>query len=107
MYSYGHETLDIHSKEYWDFSYPDMKYDIKANVDFIFKETNKKIHYIACSNGAVSYLACMSDPDKKWFNEKANILEKIHIMYALCPVIYTVIETILNHIFRKVVIKRH
>ena len=39
-FSMAHETLDIKSKEFWDFTWVEMgRYDIPAAVDFILKKT--------------------------------------------------------------------
>lgn len=90
MFSYGHENLDLHSKEYWDYSFPDMRYDIKANIDYVYEQTKKKIHYVGHSTGSIAMIACLADPDKSWRNHAEDIQNKIHIFYAVAPVIFIV-----------------
>lgn len=91
MYSFGHDTLDVYSREYWSFSYEQFRLDIKADVEYVFERTGgRKIHFVSTSNGAVSYLACVSDPEKSWRPEAEKIMDKVHAAYCLAPVVYTV-----------------
>lgn len=64
-----------------------MKYDVKANIEYVAGLTQKKIHYIGLSQGGVSLLATLSDPDDKVAKE---IKPFIHRFYCLAPVVYTV-----------------
>lgn len=98
VYSLEHERLKISDEEFWNFSFQDMKYDIKANIEFVVKETKQKIHYIGLSQGSVSMLAALSDPD---YEAASSFKPHIHKFYCLAPVIYTV-YLIFIFSFRKV-----
>lgn len=83
-----HETLTTRDKEFWEFSFQDMKYDIKANLEYIHNKRGKKVHYIALSQGSVSMLAALSDPDT---DVSSVITPIVHKYYCMAPVLYTVI----------------
>lgn len=91
MYSFGHETLDKYSREFWSFSYEQFRLDVKANLGYVFERSGgKKAHFICTSNGAVAYLSAITDPLKSWRGEAEAIMEKVHAAYCLAPVVFTV-----------------
>lgn len=85
VYSLEHEKLKVSQKEFWDITFQDLKYDIKANVQYIAELTQKKIHYIGLSQGSSSMVAALADPDQ----EVASFI-KPHILkfYCFAPVVY-------------------
>lgn len=91
MFSFDHENLKTNSKDYWDYSFSDIRYDIKANIHHIHSQTGgKKVHYIGHSTGSIAMFACLADKDEIWRKHADNIQEKIHIFYAIAPSVYTV-----------------
>ena len=87
VYSLDHSDLSTNSEEFWQYSFQDMKYDILANIEHVHEATNKKkIHYIGHSQGAVSMLAALADPDREVANQ---ISPKLHTFYCLAPVVFT------------------
>ena len=92
-FSDRHESKQNDSKEFWDFSYDDLKYDIEAFLLTIKELTKKeKIHYIGHSQGAVAILATLSDSEKEPRDTIAQLTDKI-ILFA--PVVYSVISTLI------------
>ena len=65
-YCQEHETLDINTKEYWDFSWVEMgKYDDVSNITYVKQQTNApQVSFIGASQGTVQMfygLATMED----------------------------------------------
>ena len=85
-YSYGHAKYKTSDKRFFDFSFQQMKFDIKANLEFVLRHSGKdKVHYIAHSEGATTVMAALADPSR----EIGKFLEK-HLItfYAFAPVIF-------------------
>lgn len=82
-----HETLTTKEKEFWEFSFQDMKYDIKANLEHIYGKRGKQVHYIGLSQGAASMLAALADPED---DVSSVITPMVHKYYCMAPVLYTV-----------------
>ena len=77
----AHETLDIKSKEFWDFTWVEMgRYDIPAAVDFILKKTGQqKLSLIGHSQGTTQLFVGLAEKID-WFRER------LHSFTALGPV---------------------
>ena len=87
VYSMDHVSLNVGDKKYWEWSFQDMRLDIKAFFEHIWKEKNKKINYIGHSNGSVGMLAALSDPLDR---STANYIEsRLDTFYCLSPVVYS------------------
>ena len=87
VYSLEHQNLNPKQKAFWEFSFQQMKHDIKANIELVSERCGGKVvHYIGHSQGAVSMLAALADPDRQTAQAISN---KLHIFYCLSPVIYT------------------
>ena len=87
-FSDKHETRENHTKEFWDFSYDDLKHDIEAFMLSIKALTKKKkIHYMGHSQGAVAILAALSDSDDEPRKTINKMTDKVVL---LAPVVYTV-----------------
>ena len=87
-FSDKHETIENHTKEFWDFSYDDLKHDIEAFLLTIKKITkSNKVHYVGHSQGAVAILAALSDSDEEPRKTIHKMTDKIILM---SPVVYTV-----------------
>ena len=86
VYCLEHKWLDKNSKEFWDYSFQDMRYDIKAFMEHIHNKTGKLIHYISHSQGSVAMLAALADVDR---DIAEAIDSKLHTFYCFSPVVYT------------------
>lgn len=81
-YSHTHQTLDINSKEYWEFSFPEMgKYDAPAQIEMVLSLTGlKKVTWVGHSQGtAQMFYASSADPEY-WRS-------KLNLFVALAPAI--------------------
>ncbi|CAH1402322.1 unnamed protein product [Nezara viridula] len=81
-YSRMHKSLNIHSAEYWDFSFHEMGYyDLPACIDYILRQTGyPKLEYIGHSQGtSIFFILASTRPE---YNEK------ISYMSALAPIAY-------------------
>ena len=94
-YSFGHTTKKTSSKEYYDYSFQQMKYDIKANIQFVVGNSGReKVHYIAHSEGGTTMMAALADPDR---GVAEYIEEHLDTFHAFAPVIYMVKSTFKLH----------
>lgn len=98
MYSLEHEELSFKEQEYWDYSFQDFKWDHLANIEHIYKKTNKKVHYIGHSQGSVSMIAALSDPDREVANALKNMVDTYHL---LTPVVYFVNSNIKSFLLER------
>ena len=80
----GHDTLDVDSYEYWDFSFQDLTLDALASLTYIHNLTGKKIQYLGHSQGTTMMFAGLADTDKEL---AANLASKISVFHAICPVV--------------------
>lgn len=98
-FSRRHKTLDIHNKEFWEFSFQQMgEYDVPGNLQYISSVTNRKdIVYIGHSQGTSQMFAALSDPVVR-----PKVVPYLKRFYALAPVVYLVSLNILfKHILTK------
>ena len=85
-YSLGHIKHKTHSKEFYDYSFQQMKYDIKANIQFVVGHSGReKVHYIAHSEGGATMMAALADPNR---TVPRYIEEHLETFYAFAPVVY-------------------
>ena len=84
-YSVRHETRDVNSEEYWDFSFDEMgMYDVPAMIQKIIDTTGfEKITYFGHSQGTSQMFVALSD-DKT----HAKINSQVDTFFALAPIIY-------------------
>ena len=84
LYSHAHVSLDIHSKEYWDFYQEDMaRYDAPAFIDYITETTgHEKISYVGHSEGTTQFFLGASLLPEYYTS-------KINLFMALAPVAST------------------
>lgn len=53
-HSKEHTNLDVHSEEFWDFSFQEFaEYDLPAAFEYIGELTGRKINYIGHSQGTI------------------------------------------------------
>ena len=95
-YSLGHDTLNIDSSEFWDFSFQEMGLDSLANLSFILEKTGKKVQFFGHSQGATQMVAALSDINTKLAND---ISSKISVFHALAPVVLMVIKFKIQYFF--------
>ncbi|XP_074340629.1 triacylglycerol lipase 2-like isoform X2 [Apium graveolens] len=56
MYSRQHVSSKLTSSDYWDFTFSEMgKYDLPANLNFVYQQTGQKVHYIGHSQIAGAF----------------------------------------------------
>ena len=89
VYSYGHKHYRAYSREYYDYSFQDMRLDIKADIKAIIERTGKqKVVYFGLSQGATSAIAAMSDPQDR---ETSNFIQDhVEVFYLLAPAVFLV-----------------
>ncbi|XP_074340628.1 triacylglycerol lipase 2-like isoform X1 [Apium graveolens] len=69
--------------DYWDFTFSEMgKYDLPANLNFVYQQTGQKVHYIGHSQGTTMMFA--------GFNEW-RVEERVKSLTMLSPAVF------LNH----------
>ena len=87
-YSQKHKTYDASgdtAKEYWDFTWADMQYDVKANIKAIKALTGEdKIIYLGYSQGTIQMHYALAHDDEHWFKKN---LHKV-VSLAPCFVLY-------------------
>ncbi|KAI3835108.1 hypothetical protein MKW92_035245 [Papaver armeniacum] len=84
-YSRGHTKLNAMLPQYWDYSWDDMaESDLPAYINFVYKQTKKKINYIGHSQGTIMALASFSLGPKA----PNEILTKLKAAALLSPVAY-------------------
>lgn len=79
-YSKKHETLSVHSAEFWNFSFDEMaKYDLPGMVNYVLKNTtHDQLYYIGHSQGTMMIFAGLS--------QNKVLQDKIKVVFALAPV---------------------
>ncbi|KAM3393762.1 triacylglycerol lipase 2 [Capsicum galapagoense] len=79
-YSRRHVTLDPNDPEYWNWSWDELiVHDLPAVIDFIFKQTGQKIHYVGHSMGTLIALASFSE---------GRQIDKVKSAALLSPIAY-------------------
>ena len=70
-YCQEHETLDINSKEYWDFSWVEMgKYDDVSNIKYVKEQTGApKVSYIGESQGSVQMFYLLATMEEEFLKD--------------------------------------
>jgi len=75
------------AEEFWDFTWADMQYDDKANIEAIKKVTGEeKITYLGYSQGTIQMHYALAHDDEHWFKQN---LHKI-VQLAPCFVVENV-----------------
>ena len=87
-FSCTHEKFRPSQKKFWDFSFEDFKYDLKAFFEFVVQKTQKKIYYVSLSQGSTQMLAALADEDEKELSE--YIQDNLEKFYCFAPVVYSV-----------------
>ncbi|KAI3975344.1 hypothetical protein MKX01_027465 [Papaver californicum] len=84
--SRGHDKFDANTNPlYWDFSWDEMaQYDLPAYINYVSRQTKKKINYIGHSQGTIMALASFSQGRKN----KDQIIDKLKAAALLSPVAY-------------------
>ena len=84
-YSIRHNSIDINSKEYWDYSFDEMgTKDIPAMVQKIIGTTGfEKITYFGHSQGTTQMFVALSDD-----STYEQINRQIDTFFALAPIVY-------------------
>ena len=73
-YSQRHTDYDATtSGAYWDFTWADMQYDVKANIQAIKDETlEDKIIYLGYSQGTIQMHYALAHDDEQWLSENLH-----------------------------------
>lgn len=88
IYSLSHEEYTPQEEKFWRYTFDEMKYDHLANLQHIFKKTNKKAHYFGHSVAAVTMFTALADPQhRETAEEISSMVEEFHL---LAPIIYVV-----------------
>lgn len=79
-YSRRHVTLDAKYSEYWNWSWDELiGHELPAIINFIFKQTGQKIHYVGHSMGTLMALASFSE---------GREVDKVKSAALLSPIAY-------------------
>ncbi|XP_016467317.2 triacylglycerol lipase 2 [Nicotiana tabacum] len=79
-YSRRHVTLDPNDSEFWNWTWDDLvAHDLPAVIDFIFKQTGQKTHYVGHSMGTLIALASFSE---------GRQVDKVKSAVLLSPIAY-------------------
>ncbi|KAI3909145.1 hypothetical protein MKW98_012882 [Papaver atlanticum] len=96
-YSRGHTKLNAILPQFWDYSWDEMaQYDLPAYINFVYKQTKKKINYIGHSQGTIMALASFSLGRES----SSEIVSKLKAAALLSPVAY--LSNMLNEMSRVV-----
>ncbi|KAI3835109.1 hypothetical protein MKW92_035246 [Papaver armeniacum] len=96
-YSRGHTKLNAMLPQFWDYSWDEMaQYDLPAYINFVYKQTQKKINYIGHSQGTIMALASFSLGRES----SSEIVSKLKAAALLSPVAY--LSNMLNPMSRAV-----
>ena len=87
VFSVDHATMKPWHPDYWVQSFQTMKYDIMANINEIYERVGERIIYAGISQGAITWIGAMADPERDVADEIADKLERT-VLFA--PVGYTV-----------------
>jgi len=75
-YSQNHTIYDAAgetAEEYWNFTWADMQYDVKANIQAIKELTGEdKITYVGYSQGTIQMHYALAHDDDHWFSQNLN-----------------------------------
>ena len=80
--SLEHERHSYKQKEFWDFSFEDLGYDLIAAVDYMHLQHSKKAVFVGHSQGAIQMMAALADP-----RFKLRLSDKLLLTHFLAPVI--------------------
>ncbi|KAJ4778943.1 Lipase [Rhynchospora pubera] len=79
-FSRQHTSLDPKSRSYWDWSWDELvSIDLPAIVDFVYKQSGQKLHYVGHSLGTLVALASFSE---------GKLVDKLKSAALLSPVAY-------------------
>ncbi|KAL8109113.1 triacylglycerol lipase 2-like [Apium graveolens] len=79
-FSRRHLYLDPSDKEFWDWTWDDLvTHELSATIDFVFKNTGRKIHYVGHSLGTLTALAAFSE---------GRQVDKVKSAALLSPIAY-------------------
>ncbi|XP_042500352.1 triacylglycerol lipase 2-like isoform X4 [Macadamia integrifolia] len=79
-FSRSHLTLDASQRAYWNWSWDELvEYDLPATIDFLYRQTGQKIHYVGHSMGTLIALASFSE---------GKLVDKLKSAALLSPVAY-------------------
>mmetsp|Transcript_23131 Transcript_23131/g.36036 ORF Transcript_23131/g.36036 Transcript_23131/m.36036 type:complete len:470 (-) Transcript_23131:53-1462(-) len=78
-----HQTLTVHDKEFWNFSWDQMaSRDLPAMIQYIMTATNvNQISYVGHSQGTIQMFAALSE-------SSSMVRDHINVFIALAPVAY-------------------
>ncbi|XP_059643171.1 triacylglycerol lipase 2 [Cornus florida] len=79
-FSRRHVTLDPTDPDFWNWTWDDMvTHDLPTVIDFVFKQTGNKIHYVGHSMGTLIALAAFSEGKQ---------IDKVKAAALLSPIAY-------------------
>ncbi|KAG9133656.1 hypothetical protein Leryth_021644 [Lithospermum erythrorhizon] len=83
-FSRRHVTLNANiNPEFWDWTWDDLiMNDLPAVINFIFKQTGQKLHYVGHSLGTLMALASFSSGNEK------QVVDKVKSAALLSPIAY-------------------
>jgi len=83
-YSHTHKNPNITREKFFSYTFDDMaRYDIPSVIDYVYKNTNKKIIYLGHSLGTTQMFASLSDKKTTKF-----VHDRLELFIALAPVVY-------------------
>jgi pimeloyl-ACP methyl ester carboxylesterase len=76
-YSQRHKIYDASdngtARDYWDFTWADMQYDVKANIEAIKEVTDEeKIIYLGYSQGTIQMHYALAHDEEHWFKDNLH-----------------------------------
>ncbi|KAI4305729.1 hypothetical protein L6164_029077 [Bauhinia variegata] len=80
-YSRGHTSLNPDTLNYWDWSFDELAAnDLPASIEYVFKNTGQKLHYVGHSLGTLSVLAPLSQAKLvNWLRSAALLSPIAHL----------------------------
>ena len=76
-YSQGHESLDMweDAEDYWNFSFHEMAYDVYANVQTMYDQTERKGYFFGNDQGSIQMNVALALDETRLTDKLNRVIE--------------------------------